>query len=72
MINKQQYITVSGDMWDSVAYKIWGNEMYTDKLIKNNLQYKNIFIFPAGILLDIPNIEIKKSADLPPWKQVVL
>lgn len=71
MINRQ-YVTVSGDMWDSIAYKILGNEAYTDKLIKNNLQYKNIFIFPAGILLDIPNIEIKKSADLPPWKQVVL
>jgi phage tail protein X len=72
MINKQQYITVSGDMWDSVAYKIWGNEMYTDKLIKSNLQYKNVFIFPAGITLNIPGIETKTSADLPPWKQVVL
>lgn len=63
------YTTIQGDMWDSIAYKVLGNEKYTDKLIQCNLQYCHIVIFPAGIVLDIPEIEAEFMADLPPWKQ---
>lgn len=63
------YTTISGDTWDMVAYKIYGNEMYMDKLIKANLEYKNIYIFPAGIVLNLPEIDLEVSESLPPWKQ---
>lgn len=66
------YTTASGDMWDSIAYKEMGNESYTDKLIQNNLKYRHIVIFPAGIVLDIPNVEAEFAAGLPPWKQGAL
>lgn len=63
------YTTISGDTWDMVAYKIYGNEMCMDKLIKANLEYKNIYIFPAGIVLNLPEIDLEVSESLPPWKQ---
>ncbi|MBU5438287.1 tail protein X [Tissierella sp. MSJ-40] len=63
------YTTVSGDMWDTIAYKTLGDEAYTDKFIKNNIQYRDIVIFPAGIVLDIPDVETEFSAKLPPWKR---
>lgn len=65
----KKYTTVSGDMWDTIAYKTLGNENYTDKIIKNNLLYKDIMIFPAGIKINIPDVEEKISHLLPPWKR---
>lgn len=66
-----KYTTISGDMWDTVAYKTLGNEAYTDKIIKANSKYRNIVIFPAGVVLDIPEADTKISAELPPWKRDV-
>ena len=43
-----QYITTSGDMWDSIAFKALGSESYTDRLIKANLQYRETVISPLG------------------------
>lgn len=65
------YTTISGDTWDIVAYKVYGNEMYMDILIKANLEYKDIYIFPAGVVLVIPEIDLEVSESLPPWKQGV-
>ncbi|WP_113673757.1 tail protein X [Vallitalea guaymasensis] len=66
---RKQYITVAGDMWDTIAYKSLGNENYTDKLIKNNLQYQDIIVFPAGIIINIPDAVEQISPLLPPWKR---
>lgn len=66
-----KYTTISGDMWDTVAYKTLGSEAYTDKIIKANLKYRHIVIFPAGVTLDIPEIDPRISAELPPWKRGV-
>ena len=65
------YTTVSGDTWDIVAYKAYGNEMYMDTLIKGNIEYKDTYIFPAGAVLTLPEIELTVSESLPPWKQGV-
>jgi len=66
------YTTISGDTWDLIAYKILGSEKYMDLLIKNNLQHKEIAIFPAGIVLNIPEVQAQTSAQLPPWKRGLL
>lgn len=63
------YTTVSGDMWDSIAFKVWGDERHTDKLIKANLPYRDIYIFPAGIVLKLPTVAPEVPASLPPWKK---
>ena len=66
------YTTVSGDTWDIVAYKAYGNEMYMDTLIKANIEYKDTYIFPAGVVLTLSEIELTVSESLPPWKQGVM
>lgn len=65
----KQYTTISGDMWDLIAFKTLGSEMYTHTLIENNLRYKHIMVFPAGVKLNIPKIETPSASGLPPWKQ---
>ncbi len=49
---------------------MYGDTRFTDVLIAANPQYRKIYIFSAGITLDIPDVETKISAeDLPPWKK---
>ena len=65
------YTPISGDTWDIVAYKTYGNEMYMDMLIKANIKHKDTYIFPAGVKLTLPEIDLEVSETLPPWKQGV-
>ena len=64
------YTTVQGDMWDSIAYKQLGSTSYTDQLMRVNLRYREYYIFPAGIVLTLPEIRESVSSSLPPWKKV--
>lgn len=65
------YTTIQGDKWDSIAYKLYGDTKFTDVLISANFQYRMIYIFSAGIVLNVPEVEERVSVDdLPPWKQV--
>jgi hypothetical protein len=43
--------------------------MYMDTLIKANLEHKDTFIFPAGVILTLPEITLEVSDSLPPWKK---
>ena len=63
------YTTVQGDMWDSIAYKQLGSTSHTDKLLNSNLQYRDIYIFPTGIVLKLPEIRQAAETSLPPWKR---
>lgn len=64
------YRTVQGDKWDSIAFSQMGSCSYTDKLMKLNTQYLGYFIFPAGIILTLPEKEDTVNQKLPPWKKV--
>ena len=64
-----KYTTIAGDMWDGIAYKTLGDEAYTDKIIKANPEFRRLFVFHAGIVLNIPEPENRVSAGLPPWKR---
>ena len=63
------YTTTLGDMWDLIAKKTLGNEMQTDALIKANIKHRRTFIFPAGVVLTIPDLPIRPPDGLPPWKR---
>lgn len=63
------YTTILGDTWDSIAYKVYGNENYMDTLIKANLEHKDTYRFSAGVKLSLPEITLEVSKSLPPWKQ---
>lgn len=64
------YRTVQGDMWDSIAYSQMGGTNYTDQLMNANQRYREYYIFPAGILLTIPDTVEPASDSLPPWRKV--
>ncbi len=63
------YTTVQGDMWDKIAKDQLGDEKYTDLLMSENPEYGLVYIFSAGIELNIPEVnEYTAADDLPPWK----
>lgn len=65
------YITVQGDMWDSIAYLQLGSVSHTDKLMNANPQHRNTYIFPAGVVLTLPDVEAGAvPSTTPPWKRV--
>lgn len=64
------YTTIQGDMWDSVAYSQLGDVKHTDKLMSVNSNYLEYYIFPSGIVLEIPDVSEDMPSTLPPWKQV--
>lgn len=48
------YTTVQGDMWDSIAYKCYGDESGINVLMAGNENYVDTVVFPAGIVLTVP------------------
>jgi len=64
-----EYKTVSGDTFDKIAYKFYRNEKQALNIIEANIEYANIIIFGAGVELNIPDIEIAQTTNLPPWKR---
>jgi len=63
------YTTAQGDLWDSIAHAQLGNAAYMDKLMQANLAYREYYIFPAGIVLTLPEIPEQADNSLPPWKK---
>jgi hypothetical protein len=63
------YTTISGDMWDSIAYKAMGSELYRSRLMKANTAHRFRYVFPADVVLAIPDKDEKVLAGLPPWKK---
>jgi hypothetical protein len=59
-------------MWDKIAYEQMGSVLYTDKLMKANVKYAALVVFPAGVVLAIPAVEDKENMELPPWKRGLL
>ena len=58
------YTTISGDMWDSISFKVYGSTIYTGKLMAYNSEYLDEnFVFPAGIELQVPELT-NADADL--------
>lgn len=66
------YTTVQGDKWDAIAHKTLGSVLLTDKLMWANRRYLSFYTFPAGIVLQIPQLgqEVRGSSveGMPPWK----
>ena len=64
------YTTKQGDMWDAIAHTQLGDVAYTDKLMNLNQQYREYYTFPAGIVLQLPQVSTDIISTMPPWKQV--
>ncbi len=64
------YKTQTGDRWDKIAYKFYGDVFKQQPIIEANSDVAITPILPAGITLMIPILE--NGADkggLPVWKQ---
>jgi phage tail protein X len=60
------YRTKSGDTWDKIAYEQLGSEYLLPFLLQENQQYRQYVQFPAGIELNIPDIELTIE-EKPDW-----
>ena len=70
------YTTISGQTWDQIAYEVYGNEYYSDKLMEVNRDKLEYFVFPDGIILKIPSLETIASSvpvtnDYPAWRSML-
>ena len=66
------YITTQGDTWDFIAMKMYpklGAEKLMDILLDYNPEYIDIVIFPANVVLSVPEISEPVVSNLPAWKR---
>ena len=59
-----KYTASLGDTWDTVAYKVCGDEFECDALRRANRPYSDVLVFEGGESLIIPSDigEMKTSA----------
>ena len=65
----EEYRTIQGDTWDMIAKKIYGAERHLDYLMASNFELLDYFIFPAGIVVKVPELPAEISEDLPSWRR---
>lgn len=65
----KRYTTIQGDMWDFIAFKIYGSERFMDALLEANPDHAETIVLPAGIELDCPEVSRNAPRVLPPWKE---
>ena len=66
------YRTIQGDTWDLIALRMYpklGGEKLMDRLLEVNPEHRSTVIFPADVLLQIPDVDIPVVSSLPPWKR---
>lgn len=66
------YTTVQGDMWDTIAYKVYGNEQSLILLMRANPVHLRTVVFDAGVRLTVPVLPPDATTGLPPWKRGTL
>ena len=62
------YVTVLGDTWDSIAYKLFNDSKLYNILMDKNPEYHGVLIFEAGTILKYNSI-VKNDNDVPPWRK---
>lgn len=65
----ETYTTIQGDVWDLIAYKLYGDEKYMKNLIEANWQYIDVVVFSSGIVLNVPDIQDEEIEDMPFWRE---
>lgn len=65
----EEYRTIQGDTWDMIAKKVYGAERHLNYLMASNFELLDYFIFPAGIVVKVPELPAEISEDLPSWRR---
>lgn len=65
------YTAVHGDTWDSIAYKVYGDEFLCDQLCKANSRHmSDIVMFEGGEKVTIPDSLAADSTIIKaPWSK---
>ena len=66
------YRTVQGDTWDLIALRMYpkiGAEKLMDVLLEANPEHMYTVIFPANVILNIPEVDVPVISSLPAWKR---
>ena len=50
-----KYTASFGDTWDTIAYKVCGDEFECDAMRRANRPYSDVLVFDGGELLIIPS-----------------
>lgn len=64
--------TISGDTWDTIAKRAYGNELRAQELMeaRENIRLIDYQIFPGGVRVAIPELpEETATEDLPDWRK---
>lgn len=57
MGDKYIYIAAMGDTWDSISYKMYGNEFMCDDICKaNSRELEGVIMFEGGEEVIIPDV----------------
>ncbi|MCM1189799.1 MAG: phage tail protein [bacterium] len=62
------YKTKSGDVWDSIAKEVYGDESYVSFLMANNQEHLGYFIFPEGVCLNVEELP-EEGSTWPDWRR---
>lgn len=65
------YTTKLGDTWDVISLIAYGSELFTAELLAANWEHREIAIFGAGEIVNLPvvNQMQRDDANLPPWRR---
>lgn len=64
------YTTMQGDTFDIIALRQLGSELYMSDIIAANPAHRETVIFPADVVLVMPDIPAgSKLVSLPLWKR---
>ncbi len=62
------YITQQNDAWDAIAFRVYGDEMYTGFLMQHNVRHLDTFLFDAGVTLQTPPVPENQQQLAPIWR----
>lgn len=62
------YKTSSGDTWDMIAKKVYGDEMQVSFLMSNNQKLLKYFIFPEDVEVSIEDLP-ETASNMPLWRE---
>lgn len=67
----KQYQTIQGDMWDSIAKKVYGTEKAMELLMQANPTYLDTAVFGVGAILHLPQFTAQEQENtmVPPWRR---
>lgn len=67
----EPYTTTQGDTWDAISFKLWGSDTLLHHLTAANPEHLDVLVFPAGVVLAVPDLVIPPTTmELPPWMEV--